>query len=194
MNVLIPSPDQISEKPSASSTLPAHPVPSPWTKPSHSAATCASVIPGRITPCTCSIAAAAISFASRMRSISCGDLDRARLGEQRRCILRLRERVEPGLREGRGLSDHAVGRLRPERELDPDRCVLARRARKRRRASAGTAVSGPGRRSRPRAAGLCVQAVRSASRREASRQIRSGSPSAGKTTASYPFMPQKLVR
>ena len=29
-------------------------------------------MPGRITPCTCSIAAAAMSFASRIRSISCG--------------------------------------------------------------------------------------------------------------------------
>ena len=74
VNVLIPGPAQTREKPSARSTLPAQPVPSPWTKPSHSAAICASVVPGRITPTTWSIAAAAISFASRMRSISCAVL------------------------------------------------------------------------------------------------------------------------
>ena len=51
-------------------------------------------------------------------------LDRARLVEQRRRVLRLRERVEPRLREGRRLADHPVGRLRAERELDPDRLVL----------------------------------------------------------------------
>ena len=54
--------------------MPPQPVPSPWTKPSHSEAACASVMPGRITPWTCSIAAAAMSFASCMRSSSCGVL------------------------------------------------------------------------------------------------------------------------
>ena len=45
-------------------------------------------------------------------------LQHPRLVEQRRRVLRVRERVEPRLREGRRLADHAVGRLRAERELD----------------------------------------------------------------------------
>ena len=72
MNVLIPEPDQTSENPKASSTLPCQPVPSPCTKPCQIAAASLSFMPGRSSPRTCSIAAAQISFASRIRSISCG--------------------------------------------------------------------------------------------------------------------------
>ena len=46
MNVLIPRPAQTSEKPSASSTLPCQPVPSPCTKPCQIAAASLSFIPG----------------------------------------------------------------------------------------------------------------------------------------------------
>ena len=70
----MPGPDQTSEKPKASSTFPFQPVPSPWTKPCHSAAASLSFMPGRNSRATCSIAAAAISFASRMRSSSCSVL------------------------------------------------------------------------------------------------------------------------
>ena len=52
----------------------AQPVPSPWTNPSHSAAICASLMPGSMIRRQCSIAAAAMSFARRMRSISCAVL------------------------------------------------------------------------------------------------------------------------
>ena len=51
-------------------------------------------------------------------------LDRACLREQRRRVLRMREGVEPGLREGRRLAHHPVARLCAERELDADRLVL----------------------------------------------------------------------
>ena len=51
-------------------------------------------------------------------------LDGARLREQRRGVLRVREGVEPGLRERRRLAHHPVARLRAERELDSDRLVL----------------------------------------------------------------------
>ena len=47
-------------------------------------------------------------------------LDRAGAREQRRRVHRIRERVEPGLRERRRLADHPVGRLRAERQLQPD--------------------------------------------------------------------------
>ena len=47
-------------------------------------------------------------------------LDRARLGEERRRVGGVGQRVEPGLREGGRLADHAVGRLRAERELEAD--------------------------------------------------------------------------
>ena len=53
-------------------------------------------------------------------------LERARAGEERRRVGRLRERVEPGGGEGRRLADHAVGGLRAERELEPDALVVAR--------------------------------------------------------------------
>ena len=51
-------------------------------------------------------------------------LQHPRLVEQRRRVLRVRERVEPRLREGRRLAHHPVGRLGAEGELDPDRLVL----------------------------------------------------------------------
>ena len=71
----IPGPDQTSEKPCASSTLPSSkPVPWSCTQPFQSAPTSLSRIPGRIRPWTCSIAPAAISFASRIRSTSCSVL------------------------------------------------------------------------------------------------------------------------
>src|SRR4029078_10657923 len=38
-----------------------------------------------------------------------------------------RERIEPGPREGGGLADHPVGRLRAERELEADLPVFGRR-------------------------------------------------------------------
>ena len=127
VNVLIPGPDQTSENGSASSTSPFQPVPSPWTKPCHSAAACAAVIPGRSTPWTCSIAAAAISFASRIRLDFLRGLDHPRLVEQRHRVDRVRERVEPGLRVRRRLADHPVGRLRAEGELESDPAVGGRR-------------------------------------------------------------------
>ncbi len=70
VKVAIPLPDQTSEKPSASETRPFQPVPSPCTKPCQSEAAWLSVIPGRSSARTCSIAAAQISLARRMRSIS----------------------------------------------------------------------------------------------------------------------------
>src|SRR6185503_4113078 len=54
-------------------------------------------------------------------------LDRARLGEKRRGVIGGRERIEPGPREGGGLADHPVGRLRAERELEADLPVFGRR-------------------------------------------------------------------
>ena len=50
-------------------------------------------------------------------------LDRAGAREEGRGVGRVREGVEPGLREGRRLADHAVGRLRAERELEADPVV-----------------------------------------------------------------------
>ena len=73
----------------------------------------------------CSMAAAAISFASRIRSISCAVLTRARLREERRRVLAGVPKASNQLvRERRRLADHAVGRLRAERELEPDALVL----------------------------------------------------------------------
>ena len=74
VNVRIPGPDQTSENGSASSTLPCQPVPWPWTKPCQTAAASLSFMPARSSPRTCSIAAAQISFASRIRSTSCSVL------------------------------------------------------------------------------------------------------------------------
>ena len=51
-------------------------------------------------------------------------LDRPRDCEQRRRIRCLGKRVEPGLRVGRRLADHAISGLRAERELDPDTVVV----------------------------------------------------------------------
>ena len=51
-------------------------------------------------------------------------LDRPRAVEQRRRVDRMRERVEPCLRVGRGLADHPVARLRAERELEAHAVVL----------------------------------------------------------------------
>ena len=67
-----PRPDE--REPECELDLPFPAVPSPWTNPSHSAAICASLMPGSMISLQCSIAAAAISFASRMRSISCSVL------------------------------------------------------------------------------------------------------------------------
>jgi hypothetical protein len=78
-------------------------------------------MPGPEQPRTCSIAAAAISFAIRMRSISCSVLSGAASASSGVASCRLRERVEPGLRIRRRLADHAVGGLRAERELEADR-------------------------------------------------------------------------
>ena len=125
VKVWIPGPDQTSEKPSASSTFPSQPVPSPCTKPSHSAAICASVIPGSMISLQCSIAAAAMSFASRMRSISCSVLTARASARSGVASSGFAERVEPVAREGRGLADHAVGRLGAEATARvPTRAVL----------------------------------------------------------------------
>ena len=120
-------------------------------------------------------------------------LDHPRLVQQRRRVLRVRERVEPRLRERRRLADHAIGRLRSERELEPDRLVLLgeldgelQRAQGRRPWVVLVIPAEQVQIRRPRRA-LGVLA-------DGSRQISAGSPSAGKTTASYPFMPQKFVR
>ena len=74
MKVRIPGPDQTSEKPCASSTLPSKPVPSRWTYPFQSAPASLSRIPARRCSATCFIAPAAISLARRMRSTSCAVL------------------------------------------------------------------------------------------------------------------------
>ena len=74
VKVRIPGPDQTSEKPCASSTLFSNPVPWSCTHPFQSAPTSLSRMPGRISPWTCSIAPAAISFASLIRSSSCSVL------------------------------------------------------------------------------------------------------------------------
>src|SRR5207237_181638 len=66
-------PGQTRERRSARSTS-VRAVPSPWTCPSHIAAAWLSVIPGRRFAFTCPIATAAISFAIRIRSSSCGVL------------------------------------------------------------------------------------------------------------------------
>jgi hypothetical protein len=58
VNVLMLAPDQTSENGSASSTWPFQPVPSPWTKPCHSAAPARTSSPGAAArPGTCSVAA-----------------------------------------------------------------------------------------------------------------------------------------
>ena len=103
--------------------------------------------------------------------------------EQRRRVLRVREGVEPGLREGRRLTDHAVRRLRAERELDADRLVLL--------GERGSELERAERR-RPRVALVVAREEANVARpggalgvaRDGSRQISVGSPSAGKTTAS----------
>ncbi len=51
-------------------------------------------------------------------------LDRAGAAQQRRRVGRVREGVEPGLRERRRLADHPIRRLRPEAELDRDPVVV----------------------------------------------------------------------
>ena len=193
MKVLIPRPAQTSEKPSASSTFPAQPVPSPWTKPSHSAAIWASVIPGLITPRAWSIAAAAISFASRMRSISCSVL-RARASTSTGVAS-----TAPGKASNQAFvyvvgsptirSDACV----PSESSRPDRPVLGRergdlleRPHDRRPRIVGEVAVDDAHVARPRS--------RAASSAEASTQKSVGSPSRGNTTASQPFIPQKLVR
>ena len=193
MNVLIPRPDQTSENPSARSTFPPQPVPSPWTKPSHSAAICASVIPGRITPWACSIAAAAISFASRMRSISCA-------------VLQVRASTSAGVAStARGnASNHAFVYVVGSPTIRSEACVPSDSSRptvpcSRARAATSSSVrTTGGRGSSARYPSTSrtslVQAVRAASSADASTQNRVGSPSRGKTTASQPFIPQKFVR
>ena len=52
-------------------------------------------------------------------------LVRTRADEERRRVARLGKRVEPGGRERRRLADHAVGRLRAERQLEPEALVVA---------------------------------------------------------------------
>ncbi len=184
VNVLIPGPDQTSEKPSARSTLPCQPVPSPWTKPCQIAAAWLSFIPGRSSPRTCSIAAAQISFASRMRSISCGVLiARAAISTGLASSAR-GPGVEPRLRERRRLTDHPVGRLRAERELEPDSAVVLRcgeRRVERARRHGPWIVLGVALDSKRTS---LVQAERAASSADASRQSSTGSPSRGNTHAS----------
>ena len=116
------------------------------------------------------------------------------LVQERRRVLGVRERVEPGLREGRRLADHPVGGLGAERELDPDGLVLlCHRRREVERAE----------RRRPRVALVVARkepeigASRPSARRPlATARGRSvpARPRPGKTTASYPFIPQKFVR
>ncbi len=53
-------------------------------------------------------------------------LERPCSGEERRRVGDVAERAEPVGRERRRLADHPVGRLRSERELEPDPPVLAR--------------------------------------------------------------------
>ena len=179
----MPGPDQTSEKPSASSTLPSQPVPSPWTNPSHSAAICASVIPGRITPLTWSIAAAAMSFASRIRSSSCP-------------VLIARASVRSGVASSASgkASNHAFGYVvgsptirsaacvpsessMPTRSYAPAICRA--RSSARRPGGRGSVAAYPSKRRTS-----LVHAIRSASASDASRQTSTGSPSRGKTTAS----------
>ena len=123
VNVRIPGPDQTSEKPSASSTLPSQPVPSPWTNPFQSAAASLSFIPGRRRSATCSIAAGGDLVREPHALDLLRGLDRARRVEERRRVGRARAGVEPRLGERRRLADHAVGRLRAERELEADALV-----------------------------------------------------------------------
>ena len=112
-------------------------------------------------------------------------LERSGFGKERGRVLGVvAEGVEPVAGEGRRLADHAVGGLRPERELEPDGAVVCGCASCARSSDAG------GR--RPRIAGVVaceephvlVHAVRRASSSLASRQISVGSPSRGKTQAS----------
>ena len=124
----MPGPDHTSANPRASSTRPSNPVPAPWTKPSQSAAASLSFIPGRRRSWTCSIASAASSLAIRIRSISCSVLIARASREQGRRVVDLHApRVEPVVRVRRRLADHAVGRLRAQRELEPDALVAALR-------------------------------------------------------------------
>ena len=183
-------PDQTSENGSASSTWPFQPVPSPWTKPCHSAAACAQVIPGRRTPWTCSIAAAAISFASRMRSTSCSVLIARASARSGVASAASGPGVEPRLRERRRLADHPVARLRAERELEADAAFRRRLARELERAQPG----------RPRVARVVAgeepHVLRPgrprASSAEASRQISTGSPSRGNTTRVVALHPPEV--
>ena len=85
-------------------------------------------MPGSMTSLQCSIAAAAMSFARRMRSISCSVLT-AR-ASARSGVASSTPRRTPS-NQSRvnvvGSPDHPVRRLRPERELEADRAVLGRR-------------------------------------------------------------------
>ena len=124
MKVRIDGPDQISENGSASSTFPLQPVPSPCTKPCQAAAAWAHVMPGRSTPRMCSIAAAAISLARRMRSTSCGVFSERACTSSGVASAASGKASNQALAERRRLADHAVGGLRAAAQLDRDAPVV----------------------------------------------------------------------
>ena len=175
-----------SEKPSASSTLPL---------PAGALAVDEALpggcrpaprsCPARISPRTCSIAAAAISFASRIRSTSCARLDRARRAEQRRRVDRVREtrRTRPSVKVVGSPTMRSVACV-PSDSSRPTVLVLPRAPRGELERPQRPAAAGRPGRSRGKRRTSFVHAVRAASSSDGLEQNSDGSPSRGKTTAS----------
>ena len=143
VNVLMPAPDQTSEKPSASSTLLPRPARAlAVDEPLPERGRLALLHPGpQLVAHVLHRRGADLVREPDALELLVG-LDRARGREQRRRVDRVRPRVEPALRERRRLADHAVGGLRAERELEADAAV--RRATPPRAASSVRASGGRG--------------------------------------------------
>ena len=141
----------------------------------------------------CSIAAAAISFARRMRSISCPVLSARAAARSGVASATSPNAVNHSAVNVVGSPTMRSAACVPSDSSSPTRrnSLAASRASSSTRAVGGRASIG----SYPlkRRTSL-VHAMRAASSSEASRQMSTGSPSRGKTHASYPFIPQKFVR
>ena len=138
----------------------------------------------------CSIAAAAISLARRMRSTSCAVLSERAADEQRRRVLGAREGVEPGAAERRRLADHAIAGLRPAAQLDGHAPVAGATPARRARARAAPAAAdrpgrSPGRAARPTSR-RCARRRRPRPRGRSAR----ARPRAGRRTRRSPSCPR----
>ena len=121
---------------------------------------------------------------------------RARLDQQRRRVDGARKRVEPGLRVRRRLPDHAIGRLCPERQLQPDRSRARGRAPRRARGCGTTGGRGSSARYPVDEADVRTSRPSGASSaRGLDAEEGRLTPAAGSTRQrSQPFIPQKFVR